>query len=304
MTGKHLTKHVYTAILSVGLLFLWACSDDSTDSADIELAQKLAGELQDNGLYEAAVEEYRRILQAPELEVPTRANINYLIARIYYEKLADYEQAAAYYIRAQTIDPDASFSAEAARKLVASLERMGNLVDARRQLDAAVDLDSGPEDEDDVVVARVGDVPVWLSEIEAAIQQLPPNMQKRFLTKEQKREFVHQHVGMELLYHAALRENYDDDPKLKRQQQQFLRQLLIEKYIVDNVMPKIRIDSIDVHNYYLAHKDTRYDNAPYDSVQAQVFLDYQGEKAQSAFSDYISMLAQKEKVEFLDHNVK
>jgi len=69
-------------------------------------------------------------------------------------------------------------------------------------------------------------------------------------------------------------------------------------------MPQIKIDTNDVKNFYRANKERHYKNAPYDSVKAQVFMDYQSEKTQSAFQDYISMLAQKEKVEFLDQNVR
>jgi len=181
---------------------------------------------------------------------------------------------------------------------------MGNVVDAKRQLDGIVNLDAGPKNDKDVVVAKVGTVPIYLSEIDNRIQQLPPEAQKQFLNPRAKVEFMRQRVGMELLYHAAIRENYDDDAEIKKQQQLFNKEILINKYVVDKVMPQIKIDTNDVKNYYQANRDLRYKDAPYDSIKAQVFIDYQSEKTQSAFGDYISMLAKKEKVEFFDHNVR
>jgi len=181
---------------------------------------------------------------------------------------------------------------------------MGHMLDAKRQLTSITDIDTVSRVKEDVVVARVGGVPVWLSEIEEQIQALPPDAQKQFLNREAKRQFVHNYVATELLYHAAIREDYGSDPEIKRQQRLLYKKLLVDKYVVDKVMPQIHIDTADVRNYYLAHKEKRYKNAPYDSVKASVFLDYQGEKTEAAFSDYISRLARIEKVEFLDHNVR
>lgn len=295
---------LYISTILFLLLIIISCNNTVDHTIAIERHKKLAGELRDNRLYEAAVDEYKKVLNFEDLNNSERANLNYLIGRIYFENLSDYENAAAYYVKAQSLDPDAPFSAEASRKLVASLEKMGNVVDAKRQLDAIVNLDGGPQSDVDVVVAKVGTIPIYMSEIDDRIQQLPPESQRQILNPQAKIEFMHQHVGMELLYHAAIRENYDDDAEIEKQQRLFNKQLLINKYVVDKVMPQIKIDTNDVKNYYQANKDNRYKDVPYDSVKAQVFMDYQSEKTQSAFSDYISMLAKKEKVEFFDHNVR
>ncbi len=305
MRSRHWRKIVTVSFVvgTFALLGFVSCKgNNGTDTT--ERNKRLAGELRDNKLYHAAVEEYRKILDNESLDTKTRANINYLIAKVYYEDLEDYEEAAAYYIRAKALDPEGSFIEEASRKLVASLEKMGRMLDAKRQLSAVTDIDATPSEKGDVAVAHIGSVPIWLSEVEEQIQALPPEMQKQFLIREAKIQFVHNYVAMELLYHAAVREDYGSDPEIQKRQQSLYKKLLVDKYVVDNVMPRIHIDTADVQNYYVAHKGDRYNNAPYDSVKATVFLDYQGEKAQAAFGDYISRLAKTEKVEFLDHNVK
>ncbi|TET97073.1 MAG: hypothetical protein E3J26_00425, partial [Candidatus Zixiibacteriota bacterium] len=244
-----------------------SCSDKSGDATDtVERHKYLAGELRDNKLYSAAIEEYVKILDNEELDVKTRANINYLVAKIYYENLESYDEAAAYYVRARALDPEGSFVEEASRKLVASLEKMGRMLDAKRQLSAVTDIDAAPRVEGDVAVARVGGVTIWLSEIERQIQTLPPEMQKQFLSRQAKIAFVHNYVATELLYHAAVREDYGSDPEIKRRQRMLYKKLLVDRYVIDKVMPQIHIDTADVRNYYLAHKEDRYDNAPYDSV--------------------------------------
>ncbi|MFZ5981622.1 MAG: tetratricopeptide repeat protein [Candidatus Zixiibacteriota bacterium] len=296
---------ITTLLITVTAVLALFVSCQKTDHAEtVKQHKALAGELRDNKLYAAAIEEYEAVLALPDIDTGTRGNINYLIARVYFEDLKDYEKAAAYYLRARSFDPEGSFIDEASRNLVASLEKLGHYMDARRELDAVTDIDSQPKDKDDIAVARIGGETVWLSQVDEQIQSLPPDVQKQFLSREAKLDFVRQYVGAELLYHAALREGYDRDPEIVKKKDLIGKRLLVDKFVVEKVMPEVKIDTLDVRNFYLANKDSRYDSAPYDSVKAQVFLDYQSDKANAAYSNYIAKLAEAQKVEFLDHNVK
>jgi hypothetical protein len=59
-----------------------------------------------------------------------------------------------------------------------------------------------------------------------------------------------------------------------------------------------------VRNFYLANKDARYKGMPFDSARAQAFMDYESQKTESAYADYLSRLAVSSKVEFLEQNIK
>jgi len=262
----------------------------------------MAGELRDNKLFNAAIDEYETILEFDGLSGQQRANIYYLIARIYFEDIRDYRNAAAFYLRARALNPEGSFMQEASQNLVASLQKMGNIVDAAREMKSATDIGYQPESTEDVPVARINGEPIYRSRIEKEIKLLPGEMQKQFLTPQSRIEFTRHFVGSELLYRAALRENYPNDPEIIRQTEDLTRKLVVDKYIVDKVMPELSIDTLDVRNYYLANAGNRYDNKPYDSVKAQVFLEYQREKAETAYSEFIANLARAERVEFLDGN--
>ncbi len=301
--SKNLFELTLVGVASLVLLVSCGGSESPSSAAQIEIRKNLAGELHDNKLYGAAIEEYKKILETSGIEVNEQANLNYLMARIYFEDLQEYEQAAACYLRAKTLHPDASFSGEASRNLVTSLERMGRLIDAKRQLDEMTEIDAAPRPKGDVAVARIGGVPVWLSDVEEQIQALPPEIQKRFQNVEAKREFARQYIGTELLYRAAIRENLGENPEIKKRERLIHKNLLVEKYLLEKVIPAIKIDSLDVKNFYKAEKD-RYNNKPYDSVRAQVFLDYQTEKTQAAYGEYIAKLAAIEIVEFLDQNIR
>ena len=307
LNSQRISSRARLSGFAVGLFLvsqLASCSgSENSGKSQIEIRKNLAGELRDNKLYTAAIAEYQKILDDENISVAEQANINYLIARIYFEDLQEYEPAAAYYLRAKILNPEATFAGEASRNLVTSLEKMGRMIDAKRQLDALTEIDDTPKTKGDVAVARIGGVPVWLSEVEERIQQLPTEAQKKFRNTEAKREFARQYVGTELLYRAAIRENMEEDAEVKKRERLIHKNLLVEKYLLEKVIPDIKIDTLDVKNFYKASKD-RYDGKPYDSVKAQVFLDYQTEKTQAAYSEFISKLAAVEKVEFLDQNIK
>jgi tetratricopeptide (TPR) repeat protein len=295
---------VSAATLGLVLYIIIATPGDA-QKKDYRIEKNLAGELADNNLYAASIDEYRKILDDPGLDGETRANINYMIAKTYFENLFDYENAAAHYIRARSLNPEAGFYDEAGKSLIACLEKMGRMIDAKRELDKTVNIDSVyAAHEGETVVAKIGQVPVFLSEIDNEIQNLPPEAQKRFLGREGKVAFLNQYVGLELMHRAAVREGFNDDADIISKKQALERQLLIEKYIIENVMPQIDIDTSDVRNYYLAHKEEKYGDKSYDEVSTQVLLDYQQEKAQKAFSDYVARLSAVEKVQMFEENVR
>lgn len=295
-----------TATLAIpALMMITVLSCTRTDYSDaIARHKKLAGQLRDTKLYEAAVEEYGRLLDIEILDDTERANVNYLIGRIYFEDLQDYPKAAAYYVRAKAIDPDGSFVNQASRNLITALEKMGRMADAQRHLNAAANIDADSPDTGSVMVAKIGDDPIWLHEVERELQKLPPEAQREFTHKEGKIDFAHQYVAAELIYRAARREGYLDEPQIQRQLDDLRRRLLVDRYVTDKVMSQASVDSLDVRNYYQAHAEDRYQGQPYDSVRAQVFLDYSSEKAQVALDEYLGRLIKAERVEFYDANVK
>jgi tetratricopeptide (TPR) repeat protein len=289
--------------LAFGLaLMLATCAD--RQSVDVETATKIAGELRSNKLYSAAIDEYRSILDNPSLDSHERGNLNYLIARIYFEDMHDYRNAAAYYVRARAVAPDAPYSDEASRNLIVSLEKMGQTIDALRELKSATAVDSDVRKTGDSVVAIVGDKTIYTSDIEERIQSLPGDMQSKLANRADRVEYARRLAGVELLHRAALREGYDQEPEIRRQVDDYARSLVVDRFLRDKVMKDMTIDTVDVRTYYLAHQEDRYNGMPYDSIRAAVLLDYQQEKADAAYTRYLQKLASAERFEFYEKNVQ
>lgn len=272
---------------------------------DYTTEKNLAGELADNNLYHAAIAEYERILDDKNLDDQTRANLHYLIGKTYFSDLHDYENAASNYVIARSLYPDGSFNTEAGKNLITCFEKMGRILDAKRELDKDANLDSVyAEHKGDVVVAKIDDKPIFMSEINKEIQDLPAETQKQFMTPKGKLEYLNNYIATELMYQAAIREGYEGDPEIEKKKDRLGKQLMIEKYAMEKVLPEVDIDTTDMRNFYLANKDSKYDNKSYDDVKSQVLMDYQQEKAQSAFKNYIAKLSAKSKVQIFDENIK
>lgn len=287
---------------AVAIGMLAGCSAGA-GKLDVEQAKRIAGELRDNKLYLAAIEEYQSILEYGGVNNGQKGNISFLIGKIYFEDIKDYGHAAAWFVRARGYDPNGSYMTDAAADLVTSLEKMGHHLDAQRELGIATDLAPKPANAGDREVARIGGRPIYMSEVDRHIQSLPEQAQKQFGSRDAKREFVRQYVGVELMYRAALREGYDKDPEIMDRREQMEKSLLVQKYLSEKVFPEMKLDTADVRNFYLANKDTRYDNKAFDSVKAQVMMDYQSQKAEAAYADYLEKLAKAEQVQFFEQNM-
>lgn len=290
------------ALVVVAVVLLMAGCGGSGPTLDVDQAKKIAGDLRENKLFGAAIDEYKEILDRGKIDNSQKGNISFLIGRIYFDDLHDYENAAAWYVRARAYDDKADYATEAAEKLVASLERMGHSFDAKRQLDNAANVVKPAPKAGDVVVAQIGNEPIYLSEIERNMQDLPPQAQQQLQSVEAKRQFVRQYVGVELLFRAAKREGFDKDPEVLQRQDKVLKSLVVQKYLADKVFPELKLDTADVKNFYAANKE-QYGSKPFDSVKSQVLMDYQNQKADAAYGAYIDKLAKAEQVQFMDQNV-
>ncbi len=295
---------ILSGLTLVAIIYLIADFRRSNNVQDYSTQKNLAGELSDNNLYTAAIDQYNRILADPRLDAEISANIHYLIGKIYYENLQDYANAAAHYVMARSLNPKGSFYNEAGKNLIASLEKMGRVVDAKRELDQEANLNPPKPEMGGTLVAKIGAEPVYMSDIDDAIRNLPPEMQKKFLGAEGKKEMLQQYIAVELMYKAAVREGLDRDASIVKQKEQLEKQLVVEKYATSKILPQINIDTADVRNFYLANRKEKYGDKSYDDVKTQVIMDYQQVKSQRAFADYIAKLAAVEKVQIFDENSK
>jgi len=182
---------------------------------------------------------------------------------------------------------------------------MGRMIDARRELDKEVNLDSVyAANEGKTVVAKINDMPVYMDDIDEYVQMLPPQMQENYSTREDKIQAVKNYIGEELVYRAAVREGFDRNPEVLKTSDLLNRQVVVDKFVSQKVLGDVKIDQSDIRNFYTANKSMMFDDKPFDEVSQQVIQAYQQVKAQEAFKNYVSKLMQADNVQIYENKIK
>ncbi len=269
----------------------------------VQTAKMLAGELADNNLPQAAIEEYQKVLDNGPLTNGERGAIHYLIGDLYFNDVGDYEQAAAHYVRARALDENAPYNVEAGKKLITCLERLGRRQEAQRELNVQANLNPDTSQTPGKLVAKVGSTNITLADFEQAIDGLPQEMQDKLSDPAEKRKFLDQMIGRELIYHAALREGLDKNADAQQALKDIEKDYLVQYYTRQKIAPTVKPDSADVMLYYNAHKD-KYGGKDFADVRDDVLQDYIRYIGQKAINDYIGTLMQAEPVQVFDENVK
>lgn len=294
---------VLSAAILVGVILVYGALPERSDTAAVEQSKKLAGELADNNLPAAAIEEYRRVLDKGNLDDAAKGAVCYLIGKTYFEDIGDYENAAAYYVRARSLDPNAAYNTEAGKNLIAALEKMGRRLDARRELDRQTALIPDTGAAPGKIVAKVGGRDITVAEFNEAVRMLPQEMQDKLTSPEEKRKVLDQIVGRELIYNAAVREGMDRDPAILRDLKSLEKDYLTQYFIRQKVAPTINPDAAELEMYFKANKE-KYGGKELAEVRDQVTQDYIMYKGQKAIGDYINSLTQVEKVQVFEENLR
>ena len=301
----------------VSMLFMtviMACQQSETPKLSGEQKVNLANTFYNNELFEAAIREYNEYLAGYEIDDNRRANINYTIANIYFERLNDYNRALEYYLRVKQLFPESPLQKEVGKQIVSCLERLERAQDARRMLDKETALK--PEEIQQSlpgeVIARIGEKTITQGDLDFEINQLPPSIQTQLSGRQQKMDFLQQYIAEELLYDSAVRKGLDKDKDVLAAAFRAKKRLMAQKILVEELEGKINITNADLELYYKANKE-RYaekdENGkvirekPFSECAQQVAQDLHLERQEKAYRELISRLTTAENVKIFEKKI-
>jgi tetratricopeptide (TPR) repeat protein len=267
---------------------------------DVSQQRDFAAELVDNKLYAQAIAEYDKLLDAGKLDQSKQANINYIVGDIYLNYLNDYENAAARFVKAKFLNPGIELKDKINKNLVICFERMGRSLEAQKQLEQSTELSqTETEKKGGVVVARIGDREITMTDLENEIEKLPPSVQTQFKDKKGKLRFLQQYVGAELLYDTALRRGFDKDKDVIEGAFQMKKQLMINKLLTGEIPQDIQASESEIKLYYDAHKED-FKDKKLDEVKSQIESELKRQKQQEAYNKLVMKMMEAEKVKIYD----
>ena len=225
-------------------------------SGDPGRIREVAGKLRGAGITKEAADLYETYLENGSIDRPTRANIAYSVGQMYLND-GRYEPALRWFYESESLGGPTEAS-DLQTKIVHALERLGRVHAAQAVLTTKTRLDdpsSAPKHgENDAVVAKIGDKSVHRSEVQRALDDLPPALAERFSGATARREFLRKFVADEMLWRKAQKLEYGDDPEVRRQLDALYKQLVVGRFIEKEVIGKIEIAQEDLAAFFEANK--------------------------------------------------
>ena len=245
-------------ILAVLILYSggWELAgNNSTANRESDIYRNLANKLKSVGITKEAIKQYENYFNTAKMDKRTRSNIAYTIGKLYMEE-GNYEKALSWFYRVDMINPDTPLKSEVGSKIVHCLETLGRFHAAEYALEARSSLqeDKGEETRGGKIIAEIGSRKITLREVDEAIDELPPWIKEQFKGKEKKVEFMKKYVADELFYRKAKKLEYDKDTELRKKTSHFMKQLMVNKVLEEEIKDKLTIEEDDLKNYFKANR--------------------------------------------------
>jgi peptidyl-prolyl cis-trans isomerase C len=229
-------------------------------SHDPEMDKKFGNKLAEEHLFLPAIESYQSYLQSNSsvLDATQQANLYYRMGEL-ADQAQNWEKALAFYHKSEILEPSASYANNRSRKMIACLEKMGRFHDANYTLSKASALKTSEQSPalspSETLIAKIQGEPLSLNELQKVIQFLPKGEQDRLKDPQAQKEFARHYVAKQVLLRKAKKLNLQDDPELRQRLQWLSEELILQKLLDQERQERIRIDPLDIQNYYQAHPE-------------------------------------------------
>ena len=217
--------------------------------------RQIGAKLHSAGISEEAAKYYEKYLQSDLSSPQSKAKVAFSLGEIFSDLGKD-KIALSWFYQVEIFDPKSPYKDEAAKNIVALLEKLKMFSAAKRELAEQTELSSDTQEipQGAVEVARIEGKKYYQHQIQEALDSLPEHLRKAFSSEEGKGQFLQKFIADELLYRKAARLNFLDDPAIKKQLNSITKQLLIQKLVEDEIKSKVKVDDSDLKNYFSANQ--------------------------------------------------
>ncbi|MBN1351311.1 hypothetical protein JXJ21_17970 [candidate division KSB1 bacterium] len=312
-TGAKWAQFLLCLVLIATLMI--GCAKETEPKLDGSKVRKLANNLYEWKLYQQAIKEYEHYLNQYVQDEQELANINYIIANIYFERLHDYENALGHYLKIKYYSPENRLVEDVNKKVIACLERLDRSTDAHQALEETTSLE--PEKvvkkRPGAVIAKIGKREITQGDLDFELSQLPTYLQSQFSDKKKKREFLEQYIATELFYDTAKRQTLDENPDVIEGAFQAKKRIMVQKLLQQQIEQKVNIQPEDIELYFKANSDKYAEKdkegnivkeKSLQEVQQQVAQDLFAERQRQVYNDLLQRLMRAESVEIFEDKIK
>jgi len=308
-----ISRYLFVSVLLLSILS--SCTTEQKPLLDAEKKINLANTYYNNELFHAAIKEYEEYLLNYQVQENKQANIYYLIANIYFERLNDYEKALENYLRIKYLYPESNLQSDVGKRIVNCLERLQRSQDAQRVLEkeTALKPEEIKEHKPGTVIATIGKKEITQGDLDFEIEQLPPYLQTQLNSRESKIEFLQQYLAEELLYDSAKRKNLENDKEIIEGAFRAKKSLMAQKILREEIQKMVSINQSDIELYYKANKEKYAEKdkdgkitrqKTFQESAEQVAQDLFQERQQEAYHQLLERLMKAEDVTIYDKRIQ
>jgi len=256
---------LFAVVISLILRNSHLIQNRSTHESSWNTAQmrEYANKLKADGLIEQSVKAYEEYARGGGIDKDTRSNIYFSIGEMLM-KANKFEDALAYFYKAEIADPNTGLKQEIGTNIVTCLEKSNRALDAEYQMESRTLLrgEKGTKKPSGEVVAKIKNREITMNEINSALEELPPWMKEAYTKDEAKKlDFVKTYVANELFYEKGVKLGINKDPEIREKARLIEKEMVIQKVLEREVFSKIKSEEDDLRNYYEVYKD-RYTEKP------------------------------------------
>jgi len=209
--------------------------------------------------------------------------------------LATNEKALRWFYAAELLGAK-DLTTEIGERVVTCLERLGRVQAAKAALAARTDIasDKAVRPADDPVLAKIGEHEIRSSDLQKALDDLPPELAQRFADPSKREDFLKKVIADELILQKAQKLGYDKDPLVRRRYEALFRELVVSAFVEKEVVDKIQVSDTDLKSYFeanrerFAKKDPKTGKTPtFADAKKLVEREYRMAKVQEAYQTLI-----------------
>ncbi|MBI5507132.1 MAG: hypothetical protein HY903_00135 [Deltaproteobacteria bacterium] len=275
------------------------------------LARDLASKLKAAGATDEAAALYEEYLEDSADADATRAKVAYSLGNVYLEG-GQYEKALRWFYAAEMLGAK-ELSQELGERIVMCLERLGRVQAARAALSerTQVGADAATRPADDLVLAKIGEHEIRASDLQAALDDLPPELSERYRDPGKREEFLKKVIADQLIWQKAQKLGYDKDPVVRRRFEALFKQLAIGAFVEKEIVGKVVVQLSDLKNFFEANRERlgRADTKggkqkTFEELKPQVEREYRMLKTQEAYQTLIQQELQGAAISLYPENLK
>lgn len=234
---------------------IFTANSTPENSSRAENLKRFALVLTEKQLYLSAAESYEEYLNVASLDSTQQSKIYYQMGEL-YNQANQWEKALAHYYKSRSLAPEIDFANARDRKIVACFERLGRYQDAEYALSDATALnpEKATTSKNTEVLAKIQDEVITMGDLDAFIALLPKEEQQRFQETQHKKEFAQQYVANQVLLRKAKKMNLHEEPSVRLKLKFLSDELLLQEFFEREKQQQIRLEPLDIENYYKANQ--------------------------------------------------